>query len=92
MENDNTIILTDEHGNEVKFEFLDLIEYDSEEYVVLLPLDDTDEPAEVIILKIEDTGEETVDYVSVDDEQTLQAVFEIFKARMKGDFNFIDES
>ena len=34
----NIIILNDENGNEVQFEFLDLIEYDSEEYVVLLPV------------------------------------------------------
>lgn len=31
---DNVIILNDEDGNEVKFEFLDLIEYSGEEYVI----------------------------------------------------------
>ena len=30
---DNIIILNDEDGNEVEFEFLDLIEYEGEEYV-----------------------------------------------------------
>ena len=30
---DNIIVLNDEDGNEVQFEFLDLIEYDSEEYL-----------------------------------------------------------
>ena len=33
---DNIIVLNDENGNEVKFEFLDLVELDDEEYVVLL--------------------------------------------------------
>ena len=33
---DNIVILNDEEGNEVQFEFLDLIEYDGEEYVILL--------------------------------------------------------
>ena len=37
---DNIIILNDEEGNEIQFEFLDLIEYNSEEYVVLLPVDE----------------------------------------------------
>ena len=37
---DNIIILNDEDGNEVQFEFLDLIELDGEEYVVLLPVED----------------------------------------------------
>ena len=41
MENeeiDNIIVLNDEEGKEVKFEFLDLVELDDEEYVVLLPV------------------------------------------------------
>ena len=37
-EMDNIVLLTDEDGNEVKFEFLDLVELDEEEYVVLLPV------------------------------------------------------
>ena len=37
---DNIIILNDEDGNEVEFEFLDLIEYEGEEYVVLLPVEE----------------------------------------------------
>ena len=36
-EENNIIYLSDENGNDVKFEFLDLIEYESEQYVVLLP-------------------------------------------------------
>ena len=38
---DNIIILTDENGNECAFEFLDLIQYHDNEYVVFLPHDDT---------------------------------------------------
>ena len=37
---DNIIVLNDENGDEIEFEFLDLIEYDGEEYVVLLPNDE----------------------------------------------------
>ena len=37
-ENENIIILNDENGNEVRFEFLDLVELEDEEYVVLLPV------------------------------------------------------
>ena len=89
---DNVIILNDENGNEVSFEFLDLIEYENEEYVVLLPMDQGDaEEGEVVILKLEETESETEEsYVSVDDEATLQAVFDIFKEKFKDDFDFID--
>ena len=90
---DNIIVLNDENGDEIEFEFLDLIEYDGEEYVVLLPNDEEDDDAgEVVILKLEDTdNEEEESYVSVDDEEVLQAVFDIFKEKFKDEFNFIDE-
>ena len=90
----NIIILSDENGEDVQFEFLDLIEYDSEEYVVLLPVieEDEEDDGEVVILKVEDSGnEEEESYVSVDDEETLSVVFEIFKEKFKDEFNFTDE-
>lgn len=81
----NIIELSDENGNPVKFEFLDLIEYNGEEFVVLLPVDDED--GEVVILKVEPVDDETESYVSCDDEE-LAAVFEIFKEKFKDYFNF----
>ena len=90
----NIIILNDENGNEVQFEFLDLIEYDSEEFVVLLPLleEGEEDDGEVVILKVDDSEENADEesYVSVDDEGTLTAVFEIFKEKFKEEFNFTD--
>lgn len=90
---DNIIVLNDENGEEVQFEFLDLIELDEEEYVVLLPVEeDEDAEGEVVILKVEDTeNEEEESYVSVDDEEILNKVFEIFKEKFKDEFNFVDE-
>ena len=91
---DNIIILSDENGEDVQFEFLDLIEYDSEEYVVLLPVleDGQEDDGEVVILKVEDTeSEDEESYVSVDDEEILNSVFEIFKDKFKDEFNFTDE-
>ena len=92
---DNLVILNDEEGHEVKFEFLDLIELDEEEYVVLLPVDEEGEEdeGEVVILKVEDTDDEESDeesYVSVEDEEVLNKVFEIFKEKFKNDFDFVD--
>ena len=88
MENDNIIVLNDDDGNEVEFEFLDLIPYRGKEYVVLLPV--SDEADEVVILQLEEADDETESYVSVDNELTLQALFEIFKERAKDTFNFVD--
>lgn len=88
---DNTIILNDENGNEARFEFLDLIEYNGGEYVVLLPEEDSEGGDEVVILGIDECEDEDMEaYVSVDDPETLQAVFEIFKEKFKDEFNFVD--
>lgn len=92
---DNVVILNDEDGNEVKFEFLDLIELDDEEYVVLLPVAEygEEEEGEVVILKVEDNDDENSDeesYVSIEDEEILNKVFEMFKEKFKDDFDFVD--
>ena len=90
---DNILVLNDEEGNEVEFEFLDLIEYEGEEYVVLLPVEEEndEEPGEVVILKLEDSeSEDEESYVSVDDEEVLNKVFEIFKDKFEDEFNFVD--
>ena len=92
---DNIVILNDEEGNEVKFEFLDLVDLDNEEYVVLLPVTEEgeEEEGEVVILKVEDTDEEDAEeesYVSVEDEEILNKVFEIFKDKFKDEFDFVD--
>ena len=91
---DNIVILNDEEGNEVRFEFLDLVELEDEEYVVLLPIaeEGEEEEGEVVILKVEDIDEDTDEesYVSVDDDETLNRVFEIFKEKFKDDFDFVD--
>ena len=89
----NIVILNDEEGNEVQFEFLDLIEYNEEEYVILLPVEDeiSEEPGGVVILKVESTSEDEESYVSVEDEEVLNNVFEIFKEKFKDEFNFVDD-
>ena len=91
---DNIVVLNDEEGNEVKFEFLDLVELENEEYVVLLPVteDGEEDEGEVVILKVEDTDEDSEEesYVSIEDEEVLNQVFEIFKEKFKDDFDFVD--
>ena len=92
---DNIITLNNENGEEVKFEFLDLVDLDDEQYVVLLPMTEENEEdeGEVVILKLEDTDEDSDEesYVSVDDEEVLMKVFNIFKDKFKDEFDFVDE-
>ena len=86
-ENEDILIeLTDEEGNEVEFEFLDVVEYDNDEYIVLIENDEAAD--EVVILRINALDEETEEYLSIDDEELLQAVFEKFKSQYTGSINF----
>ena len=91
---DNIITLNDENGDEVKFEFLDLVELDGEQYVVLLPAleEGEEDDGEVVILKVEESEDNSDEesYVSVDNEETLMKVFNIFKEKFKDEFDFVD--
>lgn len=87
---DYIITLNDENGNDVNFEFLDLICYEDEEYVVLLP-EENNEDSNVVILKILATCDDEEDtFVGIDDTETLHAVYAIFKERFKDVFDFED--
>lgn len=90
---DNIIVLNDEDGVSAEFEFLDLVELDGAEYVVLSPVeDDPDDPGNVVILKVESTEDpDEESYVGVEDQNVLDAVFEIFKEKFKDEFDFAEE-
>lgn len=91
---DNVVTLVDEEGREISFEMLDKVNYNGNDYIVLLPLEEMekeDEEAEVVILRIEDRDGEEV-YVGVEDEEELENVFEIFQSRFDDeDFDIYDE-
>lgn len=74
------------YGNEVEFEFLDLIPYRQNEYVVLLPIGDSD--GQVVILQLKEIDDETEEYVGVENEFVLETVFALFKERNKDFFTF----
>ena len=86
---DNILSLTDEEGNEFEYEVVDAIEYNGEEFAVLLPVEEEID-AEVIILAVEVDEEGMENFFSVDDAATLEAVYEIFKEKNKDAFNFVD--
>jgi uncharacterized protein YrzB (UPF0473 family) len=82
----NIITLTDENGVDTEFEFLDVIEYQGSEYLILMPA--AEESSEIVILLIEPVDEETENYLAVDNEETLEAVFAIFKERYQDILTF----
>lgn len=83
------ITLEDDLGHEQDFEFLDVVEYDGDEYIILLPVEEEEEEQnQVMILRIDSIDDETENYIGIDDEEILQNVFDIFKMRYEDEFDF----
>jgi uncharacterized protein YrzB (UPF0473 family) len=80
-EEENILTLTDENGNETAFEYLDVIEYKGEEYLILMPAEE--EETHIVILEIEPVDEENENYLSIDDEDLLNTVYGLFKEKYK---------
>ena len=55
-------------------------------------MENVEDNDEVIVLKIENLDDENENYVGVEDEAVLDAVFNIFKDRYKDEFTFTDEN
>ena len=85
-EETNILTLTDENGQDVEFEYLDCIEYGGKEYLVLMPADEL--ATEIVILEVEPMDEENENYLSVQDEAILNAVYGIFKEKYKDVLTF----
>ncbi|MBE6917643.1 MAG: DUF1292 domain-containing protein [Ruminococcaceae bacterium] len=88
QEEQNILVLTDENGADVEFEYLDCIEYGGKEYLCLMPA--VEDANEIVILEVEPVDEETENYIAVTDEAVLDAVYGIFKERYKDVLTFED--
>ena len=78
------LTLTDENGQDVDFEYLDCLEYQGKAYLVLMPEGED----EIVILEVEPVDEENENYLAVEDEATLNAVYDMFKEKFKDVLTF----
>ena len=85
-EETSILTLTDENGQDVNFEYLDCVEYEGTEYLVLMPEGED----EIVIMEIEPVDEENENYLAVEDEAVLDAVYGIFKEKFKDILTFED--
>ena len=86
----NVITLTDSDGSDVDFEVLDIVPYKEHEYVVMLPVDDESDSPEAVILELLEAEEDTEEDMlqGVDDEEILNAVFNLFMEKNADEFQF----
>ena len=87
-EESSILTLTDENGEDIEFEYLDCINYQDKDYLILLPVES--EEMEIVILEIEPVDDENENYLAVEDEAVLDAVYGIFKERYQDVLNFAD--
>ena len=86
----NVITLTDSDGSDVDFEVLDIVPYKEHEYVVMLPVDDESDSPEAVILELLEAEEDNEEDMlqGVDDEEILNAVFNLFMEKNSDEFQF----
>jgi uncharacterized protein YrzB (UPF0473 family) len=86
----NVITLTDSDGSDVDFEVLDIVPYKEHEYVVLLPVDDESDSPEAVILELLEAEEDNEEDMlqGVEDEEILNAVFNLFMEKNADEFQF----
>ena len=86
----NVITLTDSDGSDVDFEVLDIVPYKEHEYVVMLPVDDESDSPEAVILELLEAEEDNEEDMlqGVDDEDILNAVFNLCMEKNADEFQF----
>ena len=88
QEESDILTLTDETGQDVDFEYLDCLEYQGKEYLVLMPADEAE--TQIVILEVEPVDDENENYLAVEDEAVLDAVYGMFKEKYKDVLTFED--
>ena len=86
------ITLIDEDGQEVELEHLDTVEYNGNTYMAFLPAKmELEDSYELIIMKVEkENGEDIL--VTLDDEDELGEMFQIFSERLEDSFEDDEET
>lgn len=78
----NIITLTDQYGESVCFELLDIVEYEDQEFAVLYPADGgDDEPVHILRITSENLDLDEMEFEGLDDEDLINAVFDLFCKR-----------
>lgn len=88
---DSVIILNDEDGRECRFEFLDLIDYQGREFIVLLSEEEAaKEESDVDILEVVPDADnpELESYLPIEDEDIIDTVFQLFVDNNKDNMDF----
>ena len=90
-ENERLIETVDEDGNVVRFELVDIVLVDEDEYGIMLPVDvETHDEDEAIIMKLKKVDDDFIfEYIEDDDEfqRVVDAIEELDDEEYEGEEN-----
>jgi uncharacterized protein YrzB (UPF0473 family) len=75
--NENIIVLSDENGEETKFEVVTVLEVEDNDYYVQYPVDSEEEDAIVLKLVTNEAGEDVL--TTIDDDDEFDKVAEVYE-------------
>lgn len=93
MEETNILTFYDENDEAIELEIVDSFELSDKKYVALATPEDSeneDDESEVFIMRIESESSGEDIFVYIEDEDELDAAFEMFKDRCREEFDIID--
>lgn len=80
---ENTILLEDEEGQEHEFLVVDILELDGEQYVILLPVEETKDEALVLKIGWDEEGKEVL--YEIESEEEWERVAEAWRKLQEGE-------
>lgn len=79
---EDILTLTDENGEELQFEVLDIMEHEGDEYIVLYPAEaDDDEPVHILRVTLENIDNGEGQYEGLDDRELVETLYQYFCKR-----------
>ena len=93
MEENNILTFYDENDEAIDLEIVDSFELNSKKYVALATPEDIDnenDESEVFIMRIESESDGEDVFAQIEDEDELDAAFEMFKDRCSEEFDIIE--
>jgi len=93
MEENNVLTFYDENNEEIELEIVDSFELSGKKYVALATPEDIEnenDESEVFIMRIETEGDGEDVFTYIEDDNELDAAFDMFKDRCSEEFDIID--
>lgn len=78
-ENENMIEIVDDDGTVIKCELYDIIEFENNQYALLVEADSEEEEPEIVLMRYTEEGEESY-FETIDDDDEFQRVSEYIES------------